>query len=409
MKFIGEKTPNSGLSRRQFIRSTVGTTVACACLSASEPQTLAANLQSSPGGEAYICPPCGLPCDKLTFDKPGACPNCGMTLVPAAGAEGSPPRVAILLFNGAQLIDFAGPWEAFGTAGLLVHTVAEKQETLTAVFGAKIVPDYTFENSPKVDVVVVPGGGVWNGAIQNQRLIEWIQATARDARHVMSVCTGAFLLQKAGLLAGQMVTTTYGMIEDLASPDTKLAYDKRFVDNGKVLVTAGLTAGIDGALHLVSRLLGDGVTQSVALEMEYNWDPSGTYARALLADRFLPDGLAYAKPNVKGMKAQMMSTAGDRDHWKTKILVSNPRSSAEILEVLRNRIAANRGVSGMYKPIPHITSTSQVTLVNNGNSSLKWKFTDDQGSKWNGLCTVEPYLKGNTAFLVTFELAREHS
>jgi putative intracellular protease/amidase len=329
-----------------------------------------------------------------------------MTLVPAGGGEGSPPSVAILLFNGAQLIDFAGPWEVFGTAGLLVHTVAEKPEALTAVFGAKIVPDYTFENSPKADVILVPGGGVWDGAIQNPRLIEWIQAKTRDATHVMSVCTGAFLLQKAGLLTGQTVTTTYGMIEDLAGPDTKVVFDKRFVDNGKVIVTAGLTAGIDGALHLISSLLGSGVAQSVALEMEYNWDPSGTYARAALADRFLPDGLAYAKPKVKGVHATMVSTAGDRDRWETKILVSEPRSSSEILEVMRNRISANRSISGMYKPVAHIEGAPQVTLVNNGKS-LKWVFTDDQKNKWRGLCTVEPYPKESGTFMVTFDLARD--
>jgi putative intracellular protease/amidase len=327
-----------------------------------------------------------------------------MTLVPATG-EGGPPKVAILLFNGAQLIDFAGPWEVFGTAGLLVHTVAEKPEVLTAVFGAKLVPDYTFENSPKADVVLIPGGGVFSDAIKNPRLIEWIQASARDASHVMSVCTGAFLLQKAGLLAGQTVTTTYGMIDDLASPDTKVVYDKRFVDNGKVIVTAGLTAGIDGALHLISRLLGDGIAQSVALEMEYNWDPAGTYARASLADRFLPDGLAYAKPNLKGVKAKMLATAGDRNRWQTKIVVSDPRSSAEILAVIRNRISANRATAGMNHPVPHIEGTPQV--IANGESSLKWMFKDDQGYKWNGLCTVEPYPKEDGHFLVTFDLARE--
>lgn len=401
------KISSTGVSRRQFIRSSVGTTVACACLGASGPSSLAANI--GPGGSAvaYVCPPCGLPCDKLSFDKPGTCPNCGMTLVPAAGGEGGPPKVAILLFNGAQLIDFAGPWEVFGTAGLLVHTVAEKPEVLTAVFGAKIVPDYTFENSPKADVILVPGGGVFSDAIQNQRLIEWIQASAKDAGHVMSVCTGAFLLQKAGLLKGQTVTSTYGMIDDLAGPDTKVVFDKRFVDNGKVIVTAGLTAGIDGALHLISRMLGNGVAQSVALEMEYNWDPSGNYARASLADRFLPDGLAYAKPNVKGVQAKIMSTAGDRDRWETKIVVSEPRSSAEILEVMRNRISANRGVSGMNKPVAHIEGTPQVTPATSRESSVKWVFTDDQGHKWKGDCTVELYPKEAGHFLVTFDLARE--
>jgi transcriptional regulator GlxA family with amidase domain len=209
-----------------------------------------------------------------------------MTLIPARAGKSSPPSVAILLFNGVQLIDFAGPWEVFGTAGLLVHTVAEKPEPLTVVFGAKVIPDYTLENSPKVDVLLVPGGGVWSEVIDNPKVIQWLQVQASEASHVMSVCTGAFLLEKAGLLEGQTVTTTDGMIEDLIGPHTKVVYNQRYVDNGKIITTAGLTAGIDGALHLVSKMLGSGVAQSVALNLEYKWEPDGQYARAALADRY---------------------------------------------------------------------------------------------------------------------------
>src|SRR6185369_5169283 len=108
---------------------------------------------------SYVCPPCGLSCDKLTFDKPGDCPNCGMKLI-SIGGEDSPPTVAILLFNGAEIIDFAGPWEVFGTAGFLVHTVAQNLEPITMVFGQRVMPDYTFDNSPKADVLLIPGGGL---------------------------------------------------------------------------------------------------------------------------------------------------------------------------------------------------------------------------------------------------------
>src|SRR5713226_5627281 len=102
-----------------------------------------------------------------------------MKLVPSGGGERSPPTVAILLFNGAQIIDFAGPWEVFGTAGFLVLTVAENLEPHTMVFGQKVVADYTFENSPKADILLVPGGGV-SEQLENRRLIQWIQAKAKD-------------------------------------------------------------------------------------------------------------------------------------------------------------------------------------------------------------------------------------
>jgi putative intracellular protease/amidase len=99
-----------------------------------------------------------------------------MDLIPFGGGEGTPPKVAILLVNAAEIFDFAGPWEGFGTAGLLVHTGAEKAEPLTMVFGQKVIPDYTFENSPKADVLLVAGGGVWtDGTIRNPKLIQWIK------------------------------------------------------------------------------------------------------------------------------------------------------------------------------------------------------------------------------------------
>lgn len=325
-----------------------------------------------------------------------------MTLVPSAPGANSPPNVAILLFNGAQLIDFAGPWEVFGTAGWLVHTVADKKDMLTAVFGEKIIPDYTFDNSPKADVLLVPGGGVWDEAINNARLIEWVQLKSKEAHHVISVCTGAFLLQKAGLLAGQTVTTTYGMIDDLAGPDTKVIHDKRFVSNRKIITTAGLSAGIDGALHVVSRIKGQGAAQSVALEMEYNWEPSGTYARAALADRFLPDGLAYAKPKVVGIEAEMISTAGDREHWETKILVSEPHTQSEIVDILRARIAATRGKSGMFKPVFHIRGATRITAGT--STGFMWAFTDDDQRDWIGRCAVARDTDKKEKFVATLTL-----
>lgn len=361
----------------------------------------------SPVSSGYICPPCGLPCDALIFDKPGSCPNCGMTLVPTTPGKDSPPSVTIFIFNGAQLIDFAGPWEVFGTAGMLVHTVAESLAPVTAVFGEKVIPDYSFENCPQSDIVLLPGGGVWNEVINNAKVMQWIQTQVAAARHVMSVCTGAFLLQKAGVLGGQTVTATYGMIEDLAAPGTKVVYDRRFVDNGKIITTAGLSAGIDGALHLVSRVLGLGTAQSVALSMEYNWDPDAHYARAALADRYLPDGLAYAKPNIKGAKATMVSTAGDRDRWETTIAVYQPNTVTAIMELMRERIAANTASGGMFKPVPHIRDTAKFSREAANVSELSWTFTDDQGGDWKGSCTVHPSPQRGDEFLVTFKLLRE--
>lgn len=350
----------------------------------------------------YVCPPCGLDCDKLSFDKAGVCPQCGMKLIPLGGGEDTPVTVAILIFNGAEIIDFAGPWEVFGTAGFLVHTVAEKLEPHTMVFGQKVMPDYTFENSPKADVLLVPGGG-YGKVIQDRRLIQWIQDKSKDVRYVMSVCTGAFLLAKAGLLDGLSATTTYGMEEELAKSgaNIKVVYPRRFVDAGKIITTAGLSSGIDGALHLVSKMVGKGEAQSAALGMEYRWSDDTEYSRAAMADRYLPDGLQFGKANLKGAQSKMVSTDGDTDHWETRILVSDPKSAAEILDVLKDRIKANTS-----------HTRGPVTLSEPGgkgppaSSAITWKFTDDQGSGWQGTGIAELSQEERGKFILTLKLGR---
>jgi putative intracellular protease/amidase/DNA-directed RNA polymerase subunit RPC12/RpoP len=343
----------------------------------------------------YVCPPCGQDCDKLTFDKPGNCPNCGMKLIPTTG-EGSPPTVAVLLYSGAEIIDFAGPWEAFGTAGFLVHTVAEKREPMMMVFGQKVMPDYTFEDSPKADVLLVPGGG-YGQAIRNDRLLEWVKSKSKEVKYVMSVCTGAFILGKAGLLDGQTATCTYGMVEDLLSfPNTKVVYDARYVESGKIITTAGLSSGIDGALHLISRMQGKGEAQRVALGMEYRWDPDANWTLGALAYNYLP--------RIKGDK--ILSTEGDADHWETKILMSEPNSVPQIVALLRERIAVS-GMGGMSKRISHLRGAPKVSPGN--GPEIRWKVTDDQGRDWSGVGVVEPAPHEKDKFILTLKLAHDNS
>src|SRR5262245_9421861 len=351
-----KETTDAQISRRTFVTSGASTMFAMSYLHGIvlDGASAEAQLSRSSAAKVYVCPPCGLPCDKLTYDKPGDCPSCGMKLVPVGAAEDSPPAVSVLLYNGVEIIDIAGPWEVFGAAGFLVHTVAEKIEPLTMVFGQKVVPDYTFDNSPKADILLVPGGGVGK-PMKNDRLIEWVQSKSKEVRYVMSVCTGAFILGKAGLLAGQTATVTYGMAEDLLLfPNTKVVYDQRFVDSGKIITCAGLSSGIDGAIHLVSKMLGKGEAQGVALGMEYHWDADSVWARGAMADRYLPDGLAGGRARIKGAEAKMISTAGDADRWEVKILVSDPNSKAKIVDLLRERIGASTAERGMSNRVSHM-------------------------------------------------------
>jgi len=330
-----------------------------------------------------------------------------MKLIPAGGA--GIPTVAMLLYDGVEIIDISGPWEAFGTAGFLVHTVAEKPDPLTLVFNQKVLPDFTFENSPGADILLVPGGG-YTQAMANPRLIAWLQSKANEVGHVMSVCTGAFILGKAGLLSGQTATATYGMVDDLlAFPNTKVVRDQRYVDSGKIITTAGLTSGIDGALHLIAKLAGLGAAQSAALEMEYHWDPDSPFIRASLADRYLPDGLAFGKGRLNGAEVTLISTQGGTDDWRAKILVSKPGTQAGVVNLLRARIAANadRNVQSMTSARASTGSSGLVLRPQQGDGNkVSWKFIDDKGHPWRGLGLVEPAPGQPAQFYVTLEVAR---
>lgn len=181
--------------------------------------------------------------------------------------------VAVVIFDGVELLDFAGPAEVFVVAGngssFRVFTVSHNRDPIRTMGGIRVTPEYSFDNVPKVDIVVVPGGNTGN---VGKAGIEWLQKTATEVDVIMSVCMGAFLLAEAGLLDELEVTTHRWGIEGLkrAAPDASVVRDRRFVDSGKILTTAGVTAGIDGALHLVERFFGKEAARWTAEEwMEY--------------------------------------------------------------------------------------------------------------------------------------------
>ena len=184
-------------------------------------------------------------------------------------------RVAVLLFEGAEEIDYAGPIEVFGASGAKIFTVGQSKSTVESVYGLKVTPAYDFADLPEVDVLIVPGGGIIE-AWKDPKLLNWIKERSKKVKVVMSVCSGAFILGKAGLLDGISSTTTLVMRPQLAKnfPSTKVVAE-RFVDTGKVITTAGLSAGIDGSLHLVERELGTERAVSAARYMEYDWKPTG--------------------------------------------------------------------------------------------------------------------------------------
>ncbi len=194
---------------------------------------------------------------------------------PAAAKK--PKAVAILIFDGVELLDFAGPAEVFIVANqrrpFRVFTVGATTELTRTMGGIKIKPDYSFQNAPPADVLVIPGGNTRSVGADG---IQWLRKRADSAEVVMSVCFGAFLLAEAKLLDGITATTHTWGLEGLksAAPKCKVVADRRFVDSGKIVTTAGVTAGIDGALHVVQRLAGAEVAKWTAESwMEYRRRP----------------------------------------------------------------------------------------------------------------------------------------
>ncbi len=191
--------------------------------------------------------------------------------------------VGILIFDDVEVLDFAGPFEVFSTTRQLddfsagderpfrVLTIAERRSLVKCRGGLLVQPHHTIDDHPPLDILLVPGGYGTRREAANPRLLDWIAAQNRTTKLTTSVCTGAFLLAARGLLDNMPATTHWGSIERLKSthPLIDVRADVRYVDNGHIVTSAGVSAGIDMSLHIVSRLLGEQVAQQTARDMEY--------------------------------------------------------------------------------------------------------------------------------------------
>jgi transcriptional regulator GlxA family with amidase domain len=190
--------------------------------------------------------------------------------------------LAILIFDDVEVLDFCGPFEVFSVANRFadppafsVLTIAENAGPVLTRGGLSVNPHHRLGNSPQPDILLIPGGLGTRKEMHNPVLIDWIKRASVKAELVLSVCTGALLLAKAGLLDGLEATTHHGAIDLLhqTAPKTIVHTDRRFVDNGRVICSAGIAAGIDMSLHVVSRLLGKEVAEKTAKQMEYPSHP----------------------------------------------------------------------------------------------------------------------------------------
>jgi transcriptional regulator GlxA family with amidase domain len=194
-------------------------------------------------------------------------------------------KIGILLFEGAEELDFVGPGEVFTslrmlTPGVEVVTIAEQERPVRAAKGMRVIPDCTFDTAPALDVLVVPGGDGRRNEVNNPRTIQWIRDVASGCEWVTSVCTGAFLLHRAGLLEGKRCTTHWMRADEFeALGGTTLLRNTRYVRDGNIVTAAGVSAGIDMSLWLVGALFDPDTARRVQKSIEY--DPAPPYAAAV--------------------------------------------------------------------------------------------------------------------------------
>ena len=205
----------------------------------------------------------------------------------APPTEAPPVRtVGILIFDDVEVLDFCGPFEVFSVARtapvppderghplFTALTIAERADPVRCVGGLVVVPAHTIDDHPPLDVLVVPGGQGTRREQTNRRVLDWVAAQAARTPLTTSVCTGAFLLAADGLLDGRRATTHWASLDWLREhhPAVDVRGDLRVVDEGSVITSAGVSAGIDMALHVVRRLHGDAVAAWTARRMEYDW------------------------------------------------------------------------------------------------------------------------------------------
>ena len=207
-----------------------------------------------------------------------------ITIARTLSAAGFTKNVAIVVYEGVEVLDLAAPAEVFVMAGRFgaqgqerafnVYTVASKREPVASQGFLDVVPDYTVADAPKPEILVLPGGRAEN-AMADRELMAWMKTAADGADHVLTICYGSFIAGRLGLVDGQEITTWFGSVADLAAtyPTAKVREGRRFTDNGKLLTSAGVAAGLDASLHLVARLLGRYVADRTTEYMEYAWTP----------------------------------------------------------------------------------------------------------------------------------------
>ena len=290
----------------------------------------------------YYCAPCGCPHDSKRFDSGGVCPACDMVLRPTLkGSSSSMPRydrltAAMLIFDQADIMDVTGPWSVMAHNGVNVITVAKSKAPVTIGTSMELMPDFTFESLPDVDILIFPGSGIAETNPGEESIQNFIKDRQPSTEVLFSVCSGAFFLAEAGVLNGQDATTFASLIPRLESdyPEINVLNNVKYVDNGKTVTSAGLSSGIDASFHVVSKFRGEGMVQDVANHMEYPWSRQEDYARSQLADNFFTG----IKGVIELFAKEYVYSRGDRNTWEYRYILAEKHKPDKVLKMLNKEL-----------------------------------------------------------------------
>lgn len=224
----------------------------------------------------------GKPCDELDYFKPGRCKDCDMPLVTKAAYEkyfasraADRKTIGIVLYRGFEVLDVYGPLEMWGNVqDFEIVTVAEQAGLVTSAQGAKTLADHSFADCPKLDILMVPGGMGTLKEVNNETLLAFLRAQQEQVELMTSVCSGSWLLAKAGLLDGKKATSNKLYFGEAVKLSDKVQWipKARWVEDGKFITSSGVSAGMDMALMVIARLKGEAEAEKVAGWTEYIWN-----------------------------------------------------------------------------------------------------------------------------------------
>ena len=282
------------------------------------------------------------------------------------------PHVAILVFDDVQVLDFTLPYEVFSRFNIdNVFLVSKDGAPITAWRGLRVTPDYSFADSPMPDVLVVPGGDT-GASRRDPDVVSWIRSTSSKAQHVLSICTGAFLLAEAGLLNGLPATTFFEKQDALqqAVPTARIVRDRLVVDAGKIVTSGG--TGLEGALYVMGKLHGPGWQHMIALHMEAgsNDDPLPATTRSQLADLKFPSVLFDSIP---WRAANFLDYSGDLFSWHMAWRYQPVEPLSETVAHIKAGLEADAG----WQPLANQASEDAW--------HARWSFVGQDGLPWIGV------------------------